>query len=105
LLLVDPSHRCRSDPAYHARSRRLCAPAFRGENLRAAGHMLNQEMEELVDRFRRDCADGGYVDVLQLFPQLTLDVYATSSATLILQPDRYIASASVSLFSVYASIR
>jgi len=33
-------------------------------------------MEELVDRFRHDCADGGYVDVFQLFPQLTLDMYA-----------------------------
>jgi len=63
-----------SDPSYHTRSRRLSAPAFRGENLRAAGYALFREMDVLVARLSRDCADGGYVDVIQLFPQLTLDV-------------------------------
>ena len=48
---------------------------FRGENLRAAGHVLIQEMEAFVARLRRDCADGGFVNVLQLFPQLTLDMF------------------------------
>jgi len=63
------------DPAFHSRSRRLSAPAFRGENLRAAGHLLLKEMDVLVARLQRDCADGGYVDVIQLFPQLTIDVF------------------------------
>jgi len=95
----------RSDPVYHAHCRRLCAPAFRGENLRAAGHVLRHEMEDLVDRFRRDCANGDHVDVLQLFPQLTLDMYAISSITEFLYPNQCIASALVSPFSVYASIK
>jgi len=69
-----------SDPAYHARLRRLSAPVFRGENLRTAGHVLIQEMEALVARLRRDCADGGFVNVLQLFPQLTLDMFVGLSS-------------------------
>ena len=65
-----------SDPTFHARSRRFSAPAFRGENLRPAGDHLLKEMEVLVARLDRDCADGGFVDVIQLFPQLTIDVFA-----------------------------
>jgi len=68
-----------SDPAYHARLRRLSGPAFRGENIRAAGHVLMQEMDALVARLQRDCADGGYVNVIQFFPQLTLDMFVDSS--------------------------
>jgi len=33
-----------------------------------------QEMDTLVARLRRDCVDGGYVNIIQLFPQLTLDM-------------------------------
>ena len=64
-----------SEPAYHSRLRRLSAPAFRGENIRAAGHVLIQEMDDLVARLTRDSADGGYVNVVKLFPQLTLDMF------------------------------
>ena len=70
------SHRQASDPVYHTRCRRLSAPGFRGENLRAAGPVLLQEMEDLVSRLRNDCAEGGHVDAIQLFPNLTLDMCA-----------------------------
>jgi len=70
------SHRQASDPVYHTRCRRLSAPGFRGENLRAAGPVLLQEMEDLVSRLRNDCAEGGHVDAIQLFPKLTLDMCA-----------------------------
>ena len=68
------AHRFDRDPAYHARCRRIAAPAYRGETMRAASSLLLQEMQDLVDRLRRDCADGGSVDVLKLFPHLTLDM-------------------------------
>ena len=61
--------------------RRLSAPAFRGENLRIAGPALLEEMDNLIARLRCDCAGGAYVDVLQLFPKLTLDVCGSRSPT------------------------
>jgi len=64
-----------SDPAYHTLLRRLSAPAFRGDNIRAAGHVLIEEMDVLVARLRRDCADGSYVNIIELFPKLTLDMF------------------------------
>jgi len=60
--------------------RRLSGPAFRGENIRAAGHVLIQEMDDLIARLRRDCANGGYVNVMQLFPQLALDMFVSHSS-------------------------
>jgi len=62
------------DPDYHARCRRISAPAFRGDNLRAAGNSLLHEMDVLVDRLRRDCSGGASVDTRRLFPLLTLDM-------------------------------
>jgi len=64
-----------SDPVYHGRCRRLSAPAFRGDNIRAAGDVLVQKMENLVERLRRDCADGSCVDVMKLFQLLSLDMF------------------------------
>jgi len=67
-------HRPRRDPVFHARCRRISAPAYRGATMRAAGHVLLQEMQDLVDRLRRDCADGGSVDVVRLFLHMALDM-------------------------------
>jgi len=89
------------DPGYHARSRRICAPAFRGETLRASSSDLLQEMEDLVGRLRRDCADGGYVDVVQLFPALALDV----SVRIIIQTRSVLTSVLTSLGLAVLGVR
>ena len=75
VLSIDSANQPFRDPVSHARSRRLSTPAFRGENLRAAGPVLLQEMEDLVGRLRRNSTNDGYVDVIQLFPELTLDMF------------------------------
>jgi len=78
-LMIDVLLTC-SDPGYHALCRRLSAPAFRGDNIRAAGDVLVQEMDNLVGRLRRDCADGSSVDVLKLFQMLSLDMFVVPSS-------------------------
>ena len=55
-------------------------------------------MDVLVSRLRRDCADGGYVNIIQLFPQLTLDMFAYFlSLTCSLNPNNLFKSVSDSL--------
>jgi len=95
----------RSDPAYHTRLRRLNAPAFRNDNIRAAGNVLMHEMNALVARLRRDCADGGYVNIIQLFPQLTLDMFAHPPLFDPLYMLNHSYSALVSLSWVYVSTK
>ena len=81
--MIDMPLTC-SDPGYHALCRRLSAPAFRGDNIRAAGDVLVQEMDNLVGRLRRDCADGSSVDVLKLFQMLSLDMFVIPSSPLLI---------------------
>jgi len=70
-VMASPARR---DPALHARLRRWSAPAFRGDNLRAAGHALEGEMSDLVERVRHDSKDGASIDVFRLFRLLSLDM-------------------------------
>jgi len=63
-----------SDPAFHDRLRRWTAPAFRGDNLRAAGRALEGEMGALVRRILHDSQGGAAVNVLRLFRLVSLDV-------------------------------
>ncbi|EJD32604.1 cytochrome P450, partial [Auricularia subglabra TFB-10046 SS5] len=63
-----------SDPTLHSRCRKFNAPAFRPDNLRKAGSVLNSQMDDLVMRLKTDCEGGQYIDMIQLFPRLTLDI-------------------------------
>lgn len=63
-----------SDPTLHSRCRKFNSPAFRPDNLRKAGSVLNSQMDDLVMRLKTDCEGGKYIDMIQLFPRLTLDM-------------------------------
>ncbi|EJD34082.1 cytochrome P450 [Auricularia subglabra TFB-10046 SS5] len=63
-----------SDPTLHSRCRKFNAPAFQPDNLRTAGTVLNSQMDDLAMRLRTDCEGGQYIDMIQLFPRLSLDI-------------------------------
>ncbi|KZV87269.1 cytochrome P450 [Exidia glandulosa HHB12029] len=63
-----------SDPLLHAKFRRWNSPAFRGESMRSAGRVLIGEIDDIVQRIRKDCSDGQYMDTVAFFPIVTLNV-------------------------------
>lgn len=66
-----------TDPAKHAKLRRLLAPGFRPAALKAQEHVIHRYVDLLVDKVGRLTAEEGAVDMAQAFPWLTFDIMGT----------------------------